>query len=295
MTATTRSTEQIRALPTPTRDVAELQADLDVHGYCFVADAISVTDRELIRDRFEQQWAAEARIGRGIPNPTGVHSVCNLLSKGEIFHKTVLQPVTDDLISYLLGDGFLISAICGLQTVPGSKAQGLHGDQFLFRLPTEMALVANAFFMIDEFTEDNGATRIIPGSHLWDFEQASVVHEGIGVAGKGTGENPTGTIPATGPAGTCMVFEGRLVHGAGANATTDRTRLAVSSYYCRPWIRPFTNAFLSTPDDVMESFSPELRAQLGYSTWGLSGGYEAPGTPLPDGVIRPTDQIGELS
>ena len=284
-----------RPLPTPTRDLTELQADLDAHGYCLVADAISPTDRTVLREKFERQWEAEARIGRGLPSPTGVHAVCNLLNKGEIYQKTVLQPVVDDLIEYLLGDGFLISNICGLQIVPGSKAQGLHMDQFLFGVPATFALVANAFFMIDEFTEENGATRVVPGSHRWSPEQVASVYEGLGVAGNGVGENPAGSIPATAPAGTCMVFEGRLVHGAGKSLSADRTRLAVSSYYCRPWLRPFVNAFLSTPDDIMESFSPALRAQLGYATWRLSGGYEAPGMPVSAEVVRPTDQVRDLT
>ena len=134
----------------------DLHADLDAHGYCLVADAMSPADRTVLREKFERQWEAEARIGRGLPNPAGVHSSCNLLVKGEIFQKTVLQPVVDELMEYLLGDGFLISSICGLQTVPGSKAQGLHTDQFLFGIPADFSLVANAFFMIDEFTEENG-------------------------------------------------------------------------------------------------------------------------------------------
>jgi ectoine hydroxylase-related dioxygenase (phytanoyl-CoA dioxygenase family) len=284
-----------RPLPTPTRDLTDLHADLDAHGYCLVADAVSPADRTALREKFERQWEAEARIGRGLPNPTGVHSICNLLVKGEIFQKTVLQPVVDELMEYLLGDGFLISAICGLQTVPGSKAQGLHTDQFLFGIPADFSLVANAFFMIDEFTEANGATRVVPSSHRWSPEQVASVYEGIGVAGDGVGENPAGSIPATAPAGTCMVLEGRLVHGAGKNLSADRTRLAISSYYCRPWLRPFTNAFLSTPDDIMASFSPALRAQLGYATWRLSGGYEAPGMPASVEVVRPSDQVRDLT
>ena len=67
--------------------------------------------------------------------------MCNLLNKGELYQKTVLQPVVDDLIEYLLGDGFLISNDLRVANrCPGSKAQGLHMDQFLFGVPADVRL-----------------------------------------------------------------------------------------------------------------------------------------------------------
>ena len=283
-----------RPLPQARKELEELKADLDVHGYCLIKDALSPEEVSAVRKRLEDQWAAEAEIGKAMTNPTGVHNTCNLLNKGDIFQKVVLHPVADLLLEHVLGDGFLISAICGPQTVPGSKAQGLHIDQFLFGVQTDFSLVANAFFMLDDFTEENGATRVIPGSHLWTPERIAERYEGLAVSGHGDGDNPPDTIPALGKAGTCFVFEGRLLHGAGKNQSTDKTRAGITSYYCRPWMRPFENAFLSIPDDTMASFPSALRAQLGYGTWGLAGGYQAPGMPASLDDIRPSDQVGEL-
>jgi ectoine hydroxylase-related dioxygenase (phytanoyl-CoA dioxygenase family) len=292
-TSTSESAES-RPSPEPTRDLAILKADLDAHGYCLIAEALSNQHVQALRTRLDEQWDAEARAGVRLINPTGVHSVCNLLNKGEIFQRIVLHPIADELIKHLLGDDFLISALCGNTTVPGSLAQGLHIDQFLFGVPPAVSLVANAFFMLDDFTEENGATRIIPGSHRWSPAQLADVYEGLGVSGHGIGENPPGTIPAEGPAGTCFVFDGRLMHGAGKNRSTDRKRAGISSYYCRPWMRPFENPFLSISDDVMATLPPALWVQLGYKPWGLAGGYQAPGAPAPLGVVKPADQIREM-
>lgn len=283
-----------RPLPTPTKDFAALVQDLAVHGYCMIAEALGPDEVGQLRERIDTQWEAEARAGVGRINQTGVHTTCNLLNKGKIFQNVALNSPSEDVLGHLLGEDYLVSAMCALQTVPGTKAQGLHIDQFLFGVRTEFPLVANAFFMIDEFTEDNGATRIIPGSHRWSEERVVAAYEGLGIAGQGDGGNPAGTIAATGPAGTCFVFEGRLLHGAGHNRTTDKKRTAISAYYCRPWMRPFENAFLSIPDAMMETFPTKLRARLGYKTWGLAGGYQAPGVPASLDIVKPTDQVGEL-
>ena len=91
-----------------------------------------------------------------------------------------------------------------------------------------------------------------------------------------------------------MVFDGRLLHGAGSNCTSDQARHALFAYYCRPFIRQLENPFLSIDDSVMMSFSPEIRKQLGYQSWAFCGGCEGPGRAPPLDIVRPTRRIGVM-
>ena len=102
------------------------------------------------------------------------------------------------------------------------------------------------------------------------------------------------TVAGTGPAGTALVFDGRIWHGTGANITADDRRYGVLTYFCRPWMRPQENYTLSTHPDVVDTLDDELRALLGLRVWRTLGGVEGPwgpGTPeasgfRTDGFVR---------
>ncbi|WP_421849238.1 phytanoyl-CoA dioxygenase family protein [Novosphingobium sp.] len=283
-----------RALPVPTRDLAALIADYDTHGYCLVANAADPELVTALKTRIVEQFAGELAVGRALQNPYGDERITNLLAKGDVFQRIFLQPLIDDVVEHALGDSFIISTVASVRTKPRSLAQGLHIDQSYVGIPTPMALVCNAVWLLDDFTDANGATRIIPGSHRWSPEKIAQMHEGLAPSGGDGLADPAGTIAAEAPAGTCMIFDGRLLHGTGRNKTTDQTRSAVFAYYCRPFVRQFENPFLSIPDDKMMSFSPELRQQIGYRPWTMVGGCEAPGMPAPLDVVRPLQHLGAL-
>jgi hypothetical protein len=108
------------------------------------------------------------------------------------------------------------------------------------------------------------------------------------------------TIAGVGPAGTALVFDGRIWHGTGANTTTDELRYGVLTYFCRPWMRPQENYTLSTHPDVIAAADDELLALLGFRVWRSLGGVQGPwgpGTPSTPGyptVTRPDEYIGEM-
>lgn len=108
---------------------------------------------------------------------------------------------------------------------------------------------AATIWAIDDFTADNGATDVVPGSQLWgdrlpgdDVERRPVVMK----------------------AGSCVFFPGTLWHGGGANRT-DRPRLAVTAQYCEPWLRPQEAFTLSMTRDTVRRVSEDIRRMLGYS------------------------------
>jgi len=279
-------------LPKPTRDIDKLKADFDHYGYCLVAEAVSDDDRQAMLDRIVEQYEGELEAGIALQTPQKDARCVNLLTKGEIFQQCLLNPLTDMLLEHALGDSFLVSEFGSVRTVPGSLAQGLHIDQSYIGFPTPVPVVANTVLMLEDWEEETGATRFVPGSHRWSPAKLASMHEGIGLANGDGLKNPSRSIAAEAPAGTCMVFDGRALHGTGRNRSKNRTRTGIFVYHCRPWMRQFENPFLSIPDDVMMSLPMEIRARLGYRPWFLTGGCEAPGMPPPMDKVRPTSFVG---
>ena len=109
---------------------------------------------------------------------------------------------------------------------------------------------------LDDFTADNGATRLIPRSHRWVDEVADESH----------------TIQALMPAGSVMFYLGSLVHGGGANRT-DKPRLGVVLEYVASWLRPQENHYLAVPRDVVARLPERLQELLGYNIYPPFLGY----------------------
>ena len=159
-------------------------------------------------------------------------------------------------MEHLLGFGFLLSNIDVNIAGPGGQPMFLHGDQSFIPPPwPPYPIVANVMWMLDDFTAANGATRVVPGSHL---------------LGRGPDYGPEDlarpTVPVCAPEGTAMVFEGRLWHQTGANTTTDQRRVGILAYYCRPFVRQQENFFASLPPDILERTkqAPTLRQLIGW-------------------------------
>jgi ectoine hydroxylase-related dioxygenase (phytanoyl-CoA dioxygenase family) len=144
---------------------------------------------------------------------------------------------------------------------------------------TPTALVANIAWMLDDFTEDNGGTRLVPGSHLVRERGDYALEQ---------------TIAAEGPAGSALIFDGRLVHGTGANLTKDEERRAILSYYCRPFVRQQENFFLGLDPKIRASERAEFLRRSGFSIWaGLGRTYEPSYEGLLEPVHRPIGQLDE--
>lgn len=150
--------------------------------------------------------------------------------------------------THVLGPEFHVRDVHGRNPRPGHGQQGLHAD-WKERAPGDPFVILTALWLLDDFTADNGATVVIPGSHRWGRRPPSRDDQGL---------------PVVMPAGSCVFFVGTLWHGGGAN-TTDRDRLAVTAQYCEPWLRPMEAFGLSISHDVARAVSEDIRRMLGYS------------------------------
>ncbi len=226
-----------------------------------------------------------------------------LVNKGQAFVDLLSHDMARQLVAHVLGDHYLLSSYTANIANPGGVAMKLHTDQWWAPAPTrrersalpigsitrqrfdedpdqgEPPMVApaaccNIMWMLDDFTEENGATRIVPGSHLHGRQPD---HErDMNVA----------TTAATGPAGSAMVFDGRLWHGTGANVSGDQ-RKGLLTTFCGPQYRPQENFTVGTRPEVRDQASRDLLELLGFGVW---CGYGRTGNPTI-GFVDPDDEL----
>jgi ectoine hydroxylase-related dioxygenase (phytanoyl-CoA dioxygenase family) len=241
---------------TPTAaEIAGYKADLEEQGYCLVRSALEPPQITELRDTLVRVAAEEIANGTDYVYENGSNQrVWVLLNKGRCFEELVQNEIALQLVGHLLGPGFLLSNVNANIAGPGGKPMFLHSDQDYVPSPfPEYALVTNVMWFLDDFSEENGATRIVPLSHKLrhnpDYTQQY------------------DTVAVTGPRGTAMVFHGALWHQTGANRTTGEKRHGILTYYCRPFMRQQENFFKSLDDAVLARATSRLRQLLGYDMW----------------------------
>src|SRR5260221_2255364 len=155
-------------LPDRTTDLAQAKADLATHGFCLMDGALTRERTARVRDRIMQLAAKEVADGTDYVYENGANQrVWSLLRKDAMFIELACDPTVIDLMDHLLGFNFLLSNINVNIAGPGGQPMFLHADQSFVPTPwPPFPLVANAMWMLDEFTPDNSATRITPASHV---------------------------------------------------------------------------------------------------------------------------------
>ena len=143
---------------------------------------------------------------------------------------------------------------------PGETAQPIHRDQWafdFFPFPAGYEVQCNTLWAMTDFTEENGATRVIPGSnHLEDKQRFTEAD----------------TVPAEMTKGSVLVYTGALYHGGGANRS-DSVRCGVNITYNLSWLRQEENQYLSVPLEVARTFDEDLQRLMGYSRGAYALGY----------------------
>jgi ectoine hydroxylase-related dioxygenase (phytanoyl-CoA dioxygenase family) len=157
------------------------------------------------------------------------------------------------VVEHLLDKECLLSSFCSLVLGPGQEAQPIHEDTQLIPLPRpHIPIAINAIWALSAFRHDNGATRIVPGSHKFPSSPEY---------GK-----DYDAITAVMPAGSVMLFDSALWHGGGANASDER-RFAFSCAYCWGWMRQQENLQLGIDRDIARRFPRRLQELCGYSVY----------------------------
>ena len=149
---------------------------------------------------------------------------------------------------------YQIGSMSAIEILPGELAQALHRDDSLYPIENAgMELQIGVMWALDDFTEENGGTRVVLGSHrflrswhlpgLSDWEPTSM------------------------PKGSALFYMGSTWHGGGANQSK-APRMGLINTYSLGWLRQESNQYLGTPPEVAARFKPRLRALLGYTPHG---------------------------
>jgi len=192
--------------------------------------------------------------------------VYTLVARARVFWDIVLDARVMQLCKRFLLPNFLLTASQAIRIHPGETPQPIHSDDAFHLLPRPRPMISlSTIVAVDAFTADNGATTVIPGSHLWDDEKAGGQYA-FRPAEEDEGQNALQKLatPVVMPAGACIVFAGTLLHGGGRN-TRSAPRCAFSNQYCQPWARPQENFFLGVPLEVARQMPERLQSLLGYS------------------------------
>jgi ectoine hydroxylase-related dioxygenase (phytanoyl-CoA dioxygenase family) len=184
--------------------------------------------------------------------------IYNLLVHGPLYERIPLHPNVLPIVEQVLDPGLLISSLSSIAIGPGETPQPIHCDDQIIGLPKpHPQIICNTMWAITDFTEENGATRLCPGTHLADHAPDPLqAYE---------------SIPAEMPKGSVLVWVGSLWHGGGENHTEDR-RVGIAMNYCAGFIRQQENQQLGIPIDIARRFPRRLQELVGYSVYnGLIG------------------------
>ena len=235
--------------------VATLEA-IDERGYATIPDAIGAEQVETARRELER-ILEETPLGRDDFEGRHTRRVYALFAKTRSLDALATHPAVLGVLDAVLGN-YQLSAPAAIAIGPGEVAQPLHPDDAIYPVARpHQELVVNVMWPLQEFTEANGATRIVPGSHRWVDERPGA-------------DTETTTIEM--PARTALVYLGSVWHGGGANRTA-HTRLGVVLHYASAWLRPVENHVLSVPPDAAKTLAPRLQELLGYNIYPPFIGY----------------------
>lgn len=236
-------------------------------GYTIVEGAVAEQTR---RDLIAALERVEREQGLGFAKTsfegTRTIRIYNLLARDAAFWQVPLHENVLPVAEAVLDRELLLSSLTAITLAPGQEAQPMHEDTQQIPLPRPHAPIAiNALWALTDFTEENGATRIVPGSHRYD---AAPEYGG-----------QYDTIAAQMPAGSVMIFDSQLWHAGGANRT-DRRRFALSCYYCAGWLRQQENLQLGIPLETTRAFPRRLQELCGYSVYRGQYGHIDNGDPI---------------
>ncbi|HZS15340.1 MAG TPA: phytanoyl-CoA dioxygenase family protein [Candidatus Dormibacteraeota bacterium] len=234
-------------------DSGRVAADLETfarQGYVVIEGLLAPHQLDAVLEGLTPFLGGGAPLGRNDFEGLRTQRVYALLAKVPAMAAIVEHPHVLAMVDTLLEPRYLLSAALAINLLPGETAQTWHFDDGFYTLPRPRPPVSiSTIWALDDFTEANGATEVIPGSHAWASELPS-------------GEDAR-RVPVTMPAGSVVVFSGTLWHRGGANRSP-RRRLCVSPQYCQPWARQQENMMLSVGRHALD-YSPRIREMLGYS------------------------------
>ena len=249
------------------QDIARHVTEIREQGYSVVENAI---EPELVADLRAALDHHIETTGHGYSNTkfegTQTIRIYNLLAHAPIFQSIPIHHNTLPIAEGALDKELQLSSLSAIILGPDQEAQPVHSDTQQINLPRPHPTISlNCMWAITDFTEANGATRIVPGSHKYDSHPPY--------------DAPVETVAAEMPAGSVMFFDSALWHGGGRNTTSER-RYGIANYYCAGWVRQQENQQLGIPPEVLKTFPRRLLELCGFSVYKGQYGHIANHDPI---------------
>jgi len=260
---------------------AEIAAILDTDGALILDGVLSAGEVARVRGEIEPYVEATAN-GRDSFTGFATTRTGALVARSPACRELVMHPAilaACDAFLKRACDRYQLHLTQVIRIRPGQGAQVLHRDKlawggYLQGIEPQL----NTIWAITDFTAENGATQVVPGSPAWAEGRRAEPHE-VG--------------QAVMQAGSVLVYSGSVIHAGGENRS-DADRIGVNLTYCLGWLRQEENQYLSCPPAIARTLDPKLQALLGYAMGSYALGYYTP--PLPPGegpeVVPPNYALG---
>jgi len=188
-----------------------------------------------------------------------------LMARSPMCGEMALHPLVNEACGQYLApfcDGYQLHFSQVVSIGEGEGRQPLHKDRFVWGgyIPAQIETQFSTIWAVTDFTEENGATQVVRGSHLWDEKRLP---------------KPEEITCAAMSAGSVFIYSGSTIHGGGANST-QQNRIGALLHYTLNWLRQEENQYLSCPPASAQQLSEELRDLVGYSRGGPVLGFFTP-------------------
>jgi ectoine hydroxylase-related dioxygenase (phytanoyl-CoA dioxygenase family) len=278
----------LQTLPPNSKD-SEIVAAMQADGACIVrdvlpADALARLEADLMPWIDRSQAGADDFTGRLTKRTGALIARCPEI-RPVVTHALILAAANGLLKPYC--ERIQLHLTQTINIMPGQPAQVLHRDRLAWGgyIPKPIEPQFNTIWALTDFTEENGATHVIPGSQNWPLDRNP--------------KSPSESIQAEMPRGSVLCYSGTVIHGGGENRS-DAARVGINITYCLGWLRQEENQFLSCPPHIAKDLEPGLTDLLGYTMGNYALGYYShpemvdglPDTLPPEVAIgRSPDQI----
>jgi ectoine hydroxylase-related dioxygenase (phytanoyl-CoA dioxygenase family) len=231
-------------------------------GAVIVDELVAPSTMDMIRKEL-QPFLDATRPGTDAFAGFNTRRTGSLIARSTTFRDLAVHPTVLGTLDRVLGDHATTYQLHLTQIIdigPGEPAQLVHRDQWafdFFPFPSGFEVECHTMWALTDFTDENGATRVIPGSNHW----ADKLRPG-----------PEETVPAEMAKGSVMFYVGSVYHGGGANRSDER-RLGVNVGYTLSWLRQEENQYLACPPDVARTLPADLAKLIGYRRGAYALGY----------------------
>jgi len=286
-------------LPQPTKALQQLESDFIEWGYCLIEDGVSSHQCIQLRERIEAQAEAERQLKIAHVSPAQQH-VWALVNKGQIFVECMQHnpdavqsgPLIEHLLDGFAGSGWNHLSFIANISFSGCHPQGMHQDQSLIApYITEVPVLVNTIYILQDIDHTNGGTLIIPGSHRANSESQIKTNTNANIKAKGQFGPLPRPINLEAPAGTIMLMDGRLLHGGAVNRS-ETLRYIITNSVVRPWVRQQECFHLTIRPEVLANASDKFLMRCGFQATGARSmveGYGYAGSGAigdPNGALK---------